>query len=71
MIASESRLDQKIESFDKKMDRGFNRVTGTIDAFLGRLETYARESVTIPKTLDAHGEKLRDHERRLTAVESK
>ena len=46
-------------------------MTGTIDAFLARLETYARESVTIPKTLDTHGETLRDHERRLTAVELK
>ena len=27
--------------------------------------------ITIPKTLDTHGEKLRDHVRRLTAVESK
>lgn len=46
-------------------------MTSTIDPFLGRLETYARASVTIPDTLDKHGERLADHERRLGALEGK
>ncbi|PIP83865.1 MAG: hypothetical protein COR54_07300 [Elusimicrobia bacterium CG22_combo_CG10-13_8_21_14_all_63_91] len=41
-----------------------------IDAFLGKIEGFERETYTLPKTLDAHGEQLRDHEKRIAAVES-
>jgi septal ring factor EnvC (AmiA/AmiB activator) len=43
---------------------------GRLDAFLAKMETYARETVSIPRALDAHGEKLRDHEVRIIALES-
>lgn len=44
---------------------------GRMDAFLGRIETYDRESATLPKTIDEHGKTLRDHERRLGTLESR
>ncbi|MFH1724075.1 MAG: hypothetical protein ABII00_05570 [Elusimicrobiota bacterium] len=71
VVTADAKADQKIETLRTEMGRGFNRVTSAIDSFLGRLETYARESVTISKTLDAHGEKLQDHDRRLATLESK
>lgn len=41
-----------------------------LDFVLDKLLTFDRESVSIPKTLDEHGRKLRDHERRLKNLES-
>ena len=45
------------------------RVLKSIDSFAARLEIYGRETVFIPKTLDAHGEIIRGHETRIKALE--
>lgn len=54
-----------------------SRIMGAIDGFAFKLETFSRESFTLPATLDKHGETLRGHEaqlaehdRRLKAVET-
>ncbi|MFH1726163.1 MAG: hypothetical protein ABII00_16260 [Elusimicrobiota bacterium] len=71
VVKHSGRFDALEQTLRKEMTRGFERVTKTIDSFLSDLQTYARESVTIPRTLDAHGERLKDHERRLSVIESK
>jgi len=65
-----TRMDRMEERLVARMDAGFDRVTQVLDSFAAKMESYARETVIIPKTLDAHGEQLRDHERRIAAVES-
>ena len=65
-----TRMDRMEERIIARMDAGFDRVTQTIDSFAAKMETYARETVIIPKTLDAHGDELRDHEKRIEALEA-
>lgn len=55
-----------------------SRIMDAIDRFAARQETFARESFTLPATLDEHGKRLRGHEarlaehdRRLKAVEAR
>lgn len=71
IVKTNERMGKMEERLTSLIREESAKTVGRIDAFLGRLETYARESVTIPKTLDSHGEKLRDHERRLSIIESK
>lgn len=46
------------------------RVITAIDHFANKQETYDRETVFFPRTLDAHGESLRDHENWIKALEA-
>lgn len=64
MAAMEQRLGSLIREESAK-------TAATIGAFLTKLETYDRESLTLPKTLDLHGEKLRDHESRIKRLETR
>ena len=45
-------------------------VTTKLDTFIGRMETLWRESAMLPKAVDDHAEKIRDHEMRLSRLES-
>ena len=65
-----TRMDRMEERIIARMDAGFDRVTQTNDSFAAKMETYARETVIIPKALDAHGDELRDHEKRIEALEA-
>lgn len=47
-----------------------NRIVTTIDSFLGDLKTYSRETVWLPKAINDHEGKIRDHENRLIRLES-
>jgi hypothetical protein len=69
LIQLESRLDRKIEDLRSDVRAGFRDMDGRFDSFLAKLETYARETMTIPKSLDEHGRILTDHERRLRRLE--
>lgn len=71
LMRTQGQIEAAEERLNTKMDEGFDRVVKTVDSFVARIETYARESVTIPKTLDAHGDKLREHEKRLDSLEAK
>ena len=71
MESMEGRLTSLIREESRKTN-------GTIDSFLANLETYSRESFTLPQAIDQHGETLRGHEaklgehdRRLRAVEAR
>ncbi|MBI4050913.1 MAG: hypothetical protein HY400_00245 [Elusimicrobia bacterium] len=71
IVKNAANTDKKTETLQAEVHSGFDRVIKTIDSFVGKLETYERESITIPKTLDAHGDKLREHEKRLDSLEAK
>lgn len=70
-IKTNTRMDKMEERLRADIRDVSHQVAGRIDSFLNRLETYDRESVTLPKTLDEHGTMLRDHEKRLTTIETK
>lgn len=77
-------LTEKIAMMDAKIDEHSNALArlsaktdahhrdtiGTIQAFVGKLESYERETYTIPATLDKHGKRLDDHEARLRKLGS-
>jgi len=65
-----TRMDRMEERIIARMDAGFDRVTQSIDSFAAKVETYARETLILPKTLAAHGDELRDHEKRIEALEA-
>ena len=75
LVKTQGSLRTLEETMATKSDIG--RIMNAIDGFAGKLETYARESVTLPhiideqgKTLETHGATLGEHDRRLKAVES-
>jgi len=62
---------RKVEqSLRSEMHAGFDRITGTLDSFLGKLETYNRESMTTPVTLDRHAKQLKEHASRPDTLEA-
>ncbi|MFH1725133.1 MAG: hypothetical protein ABII00_11010 [Elusimicrobiota bacterium] len=67
---TQTQMREMEQRLGARMDAGFDRVTDVIDSFAGKIETYSRETATIPKTLDRHGDKLRDHERRIDRLEA-
>lgn len=69
LVKTQGRMDAMEQRLLTRMDAGFDRVTGTIDAFVAKLETYGRETTLIPNALDEHGKTLQDHERRLVKLE--
>jgi len=70
IVKTNARIDDLETRLTAKIDAGFDWMKGTLIAFTERMETYSRESVTLPKTLDAHGERIQDHERRIHRLES-
>lgn len=70
IFKTNGRMDAMEGRLSARMDAGFDRITGTIDSFAAKLETFARESLTLPKTLDAHGLRLKDHEERIGLLEA-
>jgi hypothetical protein len=79
------QVETKINHLEDRMNDGFRRLrqdmderfremlremNGRFDAFVDKIETYGRETVTIPKTLDHHGKRLDDHENRIRSLES-
>jgi len=67
----QGQIEHTIEGLRADMDAGFSRVTGTVDSFIHKLETYGLESAGAPHTFDEHGKKLRDHEARISTLESR
>ena len=63
MMEMEDRLNTRIGSIS-------SLVKGSVDSFADKIERYARESVTMPNALDEHGKALRDHEARISTLES-
>lgn len=70
IVRSNAARDKMEERLSALIREESAKNAGRIDAFLSRLETYDRESATLPKAIDEHGKTLRDHERRLGALES-
>lgn len=66
-----SRMDAMETRLTAKIDALADRVAGSVDACLSRLENYGRETCMLPKVLDEHGLRLRDHERRIRLLESR
>jgi ABC-type transporter Mla subunit MlaD len=48
----------------------FKRILGYLDSFSGQLLTYSRETHTYPVLLDEHGKTLKDHSKRISALEN-
>jgi len=68
LVDTKERLARVEETMATKAD--VQRILGAIDSFAGKLETYGRETLAIPATLDAQGKTLRDHEQRLRKLET-
>ena len=69
LISTKEEMSQLKETVSTKTD--IHRLAGALDMVLDKLETYGRETLTIPATLDSHGSKLEEHERRIRTLESK
>ena len=72
-----SNMATRLLNMEARMDRIHNEllamradINGRFDAFIDRIEAYARETVVFPQTLDLHGQVLRNHEKRISALES-
>ncbi len=63
-VALEERLIARIKKFE-------NYFATTLDRAVGRMETFWRESATLPKALDRFEAALTDHERRITSLENR
>ncbi|MFA6094063.1 MAG: hypothetical protein WCU88_05930 [Elusimicrobiota bacterium] len=69
-VKSCARTDRQFAEMRSEMHQGFERITGIVESFAQRLESYDRESAVFPRMLDEHGRSLRDHEARLRSLES-
>lgn len=71
IFKNNERMDRLEGNLTAEMRLGFRDMNGKIDAFLSKIETYGRESATLPRTLDDHGKILKEHDKRLTALEAR
>lgn len=78
LVKTQDRMEKMEERLTSLIREESGKTTGRIDAFLTRLESYDRKSVTLPNILDQHGLEIRGHEarlgehdRRLKAVEAR
>ena len=70
LVKTNSKMDRMEERLSALIRDESGKTAARIDVFLGKLQTYERESHMFPKTLDEHGATLRDHERRLSSIET-
>lgn len=69
LVLTHSRMERMEQGLLAKLEAMGRESTGRFDSFLNRLDAYARESVTLPRTLDEHGRTLKNHENRLGRLE--
>jgi len=69
-VKTDAKMDRMEERLSALIRDESGKTAARIDVFLGKLQTYERESHMFPKTLDEHGATLRDHERRLSSIET-
>ena len=70
MLQSEAKAERSSYEIKESIGQFRSEIIGHIQDFAGILESYKRETVTIPNTLDQHGKRLDDHDSRIRSLES-
>lgn len=70
-VKTNLRIDKLEQDLRKEMQLQTNRILATMDRFLQKAENYDHKSLSHGDILQGHEVQLRDHGRRLTALEAK
>ena len=70
-----TQLDGKIErligNLREEMRAGFREQKAQIDAFIGKMDRFDRESANFPRMADENKKRLDNHEARIVAIETR
>ena len=70
IVKTHTRMDQMEERLNSKMDVGFSRIMNSIDAFAGEAKHYRQADISRGHALIEAEIKIKDHEKRIKALES-
>jgi len=70
LFATETKLDNKIESLESKMNAKFDNLIVGQDQIMSKIESMTMESTVSAEQYKRHDAKLENHDKRITALET-